>query len=145
MLSTPSLHAFTDVSLHILQGKDESWSVGAPQKYHIHVHGDIWIFLNLIACFFCILDHCISEIYAKLLTAIHHIQLTVNITNTYSCGVWNNPTLSQNKDTPEKWRGNIFKIIYFKYLNILKPLKFQWKFWIQVLIIARCRSSVRKG
>lgn len=65
MLSTHSLHLFTVESLHILQGKDESRSVGAPQQYHIHVHGDIQIFLNLIAYFFCSLDHCISETYAK--------------------------------------------------------------------------------
>lgn len=79
MLSTHSLHLFTAESLHILQGKDESWSVGAPQQYHIHVHGDMYIFLDLIGYFFCGLEHCISETHAKLFSTIHHIQLISQI------------------------------------------------------------------
>lgn len=84
MLSTHLAHLFIVVSLHILQDKDESWSVYAPQQYDIYVHGDIYTFLNLIPYFFCSLGHCISENDANRFTTIHRIQLTNNI-NTYNC------------------------------------------------------------
>jgi len=97
MLSTHLAHPFIALSLHILQDKDESWS----EQYTIYVHGATYTFLNLIPYYFCSLGHFIGDNDASRFTTMHHIQFTNN-SNTYSCKDWNNPMLSQNKDTPEK-------------------------------------------